>query len=140
MRVFTVGFKAGIATLGKLQLATQLPLLTGTKIRIGRILRNEILQHFREEGPGWKPLAPATVRKKGHARILIETKDLMNSQKIEMLAQTVYVRSFAKPLVKAFAQNFGTRTIPQREIYWLSEGCVKEIERLIVIPIDRALA
>lgn len=35
-----------------------------------------IRRRFADEGPGWEPLAPATIEKKGHDRILFETGEL----------------------------------------------------------------
>lgn len=86
-------------------------------MEIGRMmLRRTRALHAQQRDPwgaAWKPLAPATVRKKGHSRILIDTGRMLSSYSYRVEGDSV---RFGPRVPYARFHQFGTARIPRRAV------------------------
>lgn len=85
--------------------------------KIGELLVASIKKNFEVGGrPAWRPLSPATILRKGHSTILVDTGRLRESVEFKAEREYVEVGSFNMPerIYGEFHQK-GTDRIPQRE-------------------------
>lgn len=105
---------------------------------IGEVALQSVQENFEVGGrPAWQPLAPATVKAKGHSKPLIASGILKN---VVMKASATEVVVGVQPAAQAYAaiQHFGGRagrnhrvTIPARPYMLLQPEDLQEIDDLV---------
>ena len=117
-----------------LRLADTLPLMK----LIGEVAMASVQENFEVGGrPSWQPLAPATVKAKGHSKPLVASGILKN---VIMKASANEVLVGVQPAAKEYAaiQHFGGKagrnhsvTIPARPYMLLQDEDLQEIDELV---------
>lgn len=114
-------------TLQKLEKIDYRPAL----VRCGEYQVKSTKQNFYNErspdGQRWKELAPLTIKKKGHSRILRDKDVMINSNEYIIQGNTVIIRNTDK---KALFHQKGTKNIPKREFIGFSATNVKRINEI----------
>lgn len=105
---------------------------------LGEITLSSVQENFEVGGrPKWQPLAPATVKAKGHAKPLLDSGVLKS---VVMKARADQVVVGVQPAAKAYAaiQHFGGKagrnhsvTIPARPYMLLQDEDLAEIDQLL---------
>ena len=94
-------------------------------------------------GAAWKPLAPATVARKGHSKILIETgrlkKSLTGGGGDAVRATSHRGLVFGTSVPYAAYHQSGTTRIPQREHTGMSEATLNQIVNAVADAAVEAL-
>jgi phage virion morphogenesis protein len=117
-----------------LRVANTLPLMKN----LGEIALQSVEENFEVGGrPKWQPLAPATIKAKGHSKPLIASGVLKN---VVMRATANEVIVGVQPAAKEYAaiQHFGGKagrhqsvTIPARPFMLLQPEVLEEIDQLV---------
>lgn len=90
------------------------------------------------QGRAWEPLAPATVRMKGHDDILFETGEMMDEAGWEVDADNMTAEIYVED-PKIIFHEFGTEKIPKRPVLGPTHPVlVGNIEDAIEQGIDRS--
>lgn len=80
----------------------------------------DIRQRFDDEGPGWAPLAPSTIKRKGNTRILRDKDDLYGSFQKGATGNVTRITptaaDFGTADSKAMFHQMGTSKMPKRTI------------------------
>lgn len=113
------------------------------------VLANEIEQNFRVGGrpAAWPPLAEATIKRKGHGRILFDSNDLFDEAtnpsnfEVTTAKNTSSAHLDAEQLPEyAIFHVTGTEFMPERDFTFVSDEAIDEIEKIYANFLDDAIA
>lgn len=118
--------------------------------QVGPVIRDRIDMNFALEqtgtGEAWKPLAPSTVKRKGHDRILVETGAMRTAATTTGAGHTTEVTERAMndgvdqaAIPYAIFHQLGTRKLAQREFIGINEDTVERMAGRIADFTVRAL-
>lgn len=90
---------------------------------VGAYLESRLVNKIVQQDPGWAPLKPATIARKGSAKIWVDTGELMGliTHMVQGgIPKTVYVGIFnhEKGLIAKFIE-YGTKDMPERPLFRL---------------------
>lgn len=140
MRIEEHGLQAAITGLGILRgrLTDTQPLMQ----QIGQMLSNSTVERFHTkkapDGSQWRDLRPATIHRKGHNNILVDSRDLMDSITFSAvpLAVRIYSTDPNQGKVKGHQEGNPATALPQRAIFGLSQGDKEDIFNIVSLWLE----
>lgn len=111
--------------------------------QIGAMLSNSTVERFHTakdpDGQPWQPLKPATILRKGHDKILVDSGGLMDSITFTSGRLSARVLATDPNPGKVAAHQFGNpaKNLPQRAIFGLSAKDREDINTLTLLWMEQ---
>jgi phosphatidate phosphatase PAH1 len=107
-------------------------------------IKDGITQYSQDiKGKSFAPLKPATVKKKGHSKPLLDEgkmKDVYVKNRASSSSQKAEISNNIRDRrIPSVVHNEGNRTIPKREWFGVSTRAVKKANKYIKLEIERLM-